>query len=748
MLRSPYLRVHFRACAAASVTVSVMCRIRGWWMFACRLGQSARLFTFHAAVIAATVVFGPYDLVMASPQTTYSPTTLPSFGNFHLQSPVVPPNVSRLAPLLPPSIGTSSSGLPQRISLSNATAGTPAAGDFQSCDSTADEPPQAIIDLAGGLKNDPGLIFHYVHDNIDLDLSVESSKGALGTYLDQSGSSFDQAALLLALLQSAATSNSQIKNPRIVIGLQRVTAAQFGLASLTSAMLTDAGDDPSWASSSLMPYAWVQVTINGSTVVMDPAGKTYSIISGSSLASYQPTAPSQTSTSIDNYLKSFSTNIYTAPSQQNYGSLVDLIGGRRIQITPTSTNYNQYGRPTASAAGNVSGTAPSSTPYTYSFMPFSFRTVMEVQLVPDSKNDKASGNVCTDQMYGHDVLMYFTSFLIDGVTVYTGNGNTSQSADVFTMVHQAWNSQGSLTNPWPQAATEPFSSLSNAVLAMSVGRVSAFRAQEMANLTELAEAPSGASAVVKLLSIGASELSQTSRGTDLLDQLAGTYTNNHHTVQFEHFTSVNIYTLGATSYVGVDTPLTATSVDVANSSPPSGLSVSPNAVAYALSTLQSAQEASALAQANVASPVSAATLIGTLPTPSSLIFVARGTNPALNSTLSQNYPTQMTTLQAYSAGGYDLVVPSTAYAWGSGSALAFLASATGGTSAFVLQTPNGMYKGASSPSVVGGDGGTVGVGGAQQEAGPTIRWVIDQSEIWGSSLCCAFTLDRRCRLAL
>jgi len=60
-----------------------------------------------------------------------------------------------------------------------------------------------IIELARGLRNDPKLIYEYVHDHIDYVPYYGSLKGATLTYFDGSGNDFDQVSLMVALLNAS-----------------------------------------------------------------------------------------------------------------------------------------------------------------------------------------------------------------------------------------------------------------------------------------------------------------------------------------------------------------------------------------------------------------------------------------------------------------------------------------------------------------------------------------------------------------
>jgi hypothetical protein len=50
-----------------------------------------------------------------------------------------------------------------------------------------------IVELARALRNDPDLIYQYVHDNIEFSPLWGYLKGPVGTLLDGRGDAFDQA---------------------------------------------------------------------------------------------------------------------------------------------------------------------------------------------------------------------------------------------------------------------------------------------------------------------------------------------------------------------------------------------------------------------------------------------------------------------------------------------------------------------------------------------------------------------------
>jgi transglutaminase-like putative cysteine protease len=78
-----------------------------------------------------------------------------------------------------------------------------------------------IVELARALKGDPDLIYEYVYNNIETLPQYGSLKGSLGALLDGKGTAFDQAELMVALLQQAGVPAS------FVLGGIDLTAAQL-----------------------------------------------------------------------------------------------------------------------------------------------------------------------------------------------------------------------------------------------------------------------------------------------------------------------------------------------------------------------------------------------------------------------------------------------------------------------------------------------------------------------------------------
>lgn len=150
-----------------------------------------------------------------------------------------------------------------------------------------------IKSVAFGLGYDAGRMFEYVHDTIDIYPTFGSSKGALGTHLDKSGSSMDQAGLLLELLKEAAANGAPVTAIQLQIGTLSLTGEEFsdwmGVSDAAHAcrMLANGGipamvngqSDCASVSGALTSvsvlHAWVTANVSGQPKRYDPAFKSY-----------------------------------------------------------------------------------------------------------------------------------------------------------------------------------------------------------------------------------------------------------------------------------------------------------------------------------------------------------------------------------------------------------------------------------------------------------------------------------------
>src|SRR3569832_1153303 len=67
-----------------------------------------------------------------------------------------------------------------------------------------------IVELARALKDDPNLIYEYMRNTVDTEFIFGAHRGPLGVIIDKSGTAFDQAELMVALLNQ-----KQVENPSL-----------------------------------------------------------------------------------------------------------------------------------------------------------------------------------------------------------------------------------------------------------------------------------------------------------------------------------------------------------------------------------------------------------------------------------------------------------------------------------------------------------------------------------------------------
>jgi RHS repeat-associated protein len=241
-----------------------------------------------------------------------------------------------------------------------------------------------IQSLANSLNNDPQLIYEYVLNNIDYVPYLGSLKGATLTYLDRSGNDYDQASLLIALLQAAGQTTATFASGQVNypifngpnnydmqhwLGFDLQNA--YGNSSDATAIaniIYNSGYNSVWYNNNTitMDRIWVQVTINGTTYQLDPAFKSYQGSSGLSLASLTSAAGYTRSSlmgaagggtdpsvaqnmnepALDTALNGYAMNL-ASYLQANYpnSDISSIVGGRQVNRVnnPQLTTAIQYG---------------------------------------------------------------------------------------------------------------------------------------------------------------------------------------------------------------------------------------------------------------------------------------------------------------------------------------------------------------------------------------------------------------------
>lgn len=355
--------------------------------------------------------------------------------------------------------------------------------------------PPAIVELARTLSRGGALtqaqftqnVFEYVYRNIDTEFRYGLSKGGFGALLDQSGTPFDQAHLMVELLRQGGVSASY------QVGTITLTPAQFqawtGLANAQAAcqylanggipsIVNGSSSACSGLSGNVTSISMAHIWVSANATLYDPSFKTYIQKPGIDLAAAMGcgTAASHTcgasaiaagiptssrgydSTAQANYVQNvqyaalgttmtgFATNLQHY-IQQNAPSanVQDIVGGQ--QIDPAS----------ASASGGLSYTVVSTAHSWSGDIPDQYRSRLNVQF------NGINTWLFADETYGywlHVGGVYQTSFTALTATLFfemersstapssglyvnydTSETNPSQSNEIFSLA------SGTVSNP-------------------------------------------------------------------------------------------------------------------------------------------------------------------------------------------------------------------------------------------------------------------------------------------------------------
>ena len=376
-----------------------------------------------------------------------SPVT-PAESDAAIKARVLPEGL--ISPLSQPGARTSSAGRSRALS-------TGIGGDGAALG------PASIAELARSLKNDPDLIYEYVVNNIEYYPIWGVQKGPIGTLLDNKGTAFDQASLMVALLRQAGYSASYLK------GGIKLTAQQIrdwlGIDTANSCAVRSyfaQGRTPIRAVTpnvscpgSTAPlvdisidHVWVKATIGASTYVFDPSFKTHTLkpaidlvgATGYSQSSYMTMAKSGATTTPDyvqsinrsgirTQLNTYATSLSTWLRQNKPAAdLGDVLGGKVIN---------------PKAAGNIRQTAlayqdTGVVPTEWADIDDAYRPILRVQYQGIDKS------YTSDAIYGRRLALTFNGsnlpvLTLDGVTQATGSAIVPDSVTpvTFTVTHPA-----------------------------------------------------------------------------------------------------------------------------------------------------------------------------------------------------------------------------------------------------------------------------------------------------------------------
>jgi hypothetical protein len=304
--------------------------------------------------------------------------------------------------------------------------------------SATDATPE-ITELARSLMNDPKLIYDYVHNNIDYVPYYGSLKGATLTYLDGSGNDFDQASLMIALLNVSGISAQYVYGQMTIPGAQLANWGGVDQNPNAIGALWPSGGVPMTTlytdGSATIDRVWVQATINGTNYLFDPAFKTYTATPKINLATAMGYSQSDFLSAADsgatigtNYvqnlnegnirskLATYANNLVsTIRGQYPNGNVEDIVGGRSI-VQSTTTQL-----PT---------TVPFSpaTEYSWSAIPSTYFTTLTVNIPDGGLNI----TINTHDLAGKRLTLTYNSsypvLTLDGTVLASGTTALSSGA--------------------------------------------------------------------------------------------------------------------------------------------------------------------------------------------------------------------------------------------------------------------------------------------------------------------------------
>ncbi len=301
--------------------------------------------------------------------------------------------------------------------------------------------PASIVELARGLKSDVDLIAEFVTTQVELTTVFGLQKGGFGALVEQRGTAFDLADLMVQLLRQAGyTANYMIGDCRISVAQ---AAAWFG----TDPTIIDPiyaprnllvnGGIPAVVTNVLgvdyldFTHCWVKVNIGGSWYVFDPSFKSYTNNAGVNLATatgynqstFLANARSGATITADYVqnlnrsniradLTTMTTNLVNYIKTNSFGASVDdIVGGKTINgITLgarlTSLPYEK----------------PGSTPVEYTSLPNSYKHILGV--VYDDPNINVSFYAA--DVYGKRLSIFFNAshqaeLRLDGTLIATSS---------------------------------------------------------------------------------------------------------------------------------------------------------------------------------------------------------------------------------------------------------------------------------------------------------------------------------------
>jgi YD repeat-containing protein len=435
-------------------------------------------------------------------------------------------------------------------------------GDVSAMRVAGDNAPSAamsIPELARALRGDVDLIYEHVRNNVEFLPTWGIQKGAFGAMVDNQGTAFDQAALMVALLRQSGYTASFVKGRIKQTGAQLSTWMGINQANVCGAMtLLGQGQIPTSAvtvnaavscpggTASLvslkLDHVWVKVLIDGKAYYFDPsykahtetAGLDLATVTGYNAATFTSAATEGATitadyvqginrTAIRNNLTSYANTLATyLRTNQPAGTLDTVIGGRTI--TPLS------GAPLRQTVLPYQDTAVALTEWTGD-IPANYKPTLRIRyqgIDQTYTSDALAGKRLTITYNGANQPL----LSLDGAVVATGTATTpgTYGAVNFSVVHSAYGNTSANQTFTQQIQAGGTFLIGNAWGASGRGMVDLHRAR--LEEARAAGSPASSEAVLgsTLAVISSSWLSQVAQSNYITDRLARTVTLFHHQI--------------------------------------------------------------------------------------------------------------------------------------------------------------------------------------------------------------------------
>ncbi|BBJ22520.1 hypothetical protein W01_04470 [Candidatus Nitrotoga sp. AM1P] len=471
-------------------------------------------------------------------------------------SPVTPAeSEARIAARwLPANLNQTQSGSPLGTSIQDARLAKTESASLVGSANALGAP--SVAELARALRNDPDLIYDYVRNTIAYYPVWGMQKGAFGAMLDNSGTAFDQADLLVALLRQAGYTASFVKGQITLSATQVHDWLGVNTSNICAvfSLLSNGGIpyDPAKAiptgSYNCTPtnlliaglvtikfdHVWVKATINGTSYYFDPSFKPHSFKTGIDLtvaSGYNATnfltnakqGATQTAdyiqnlnrTAIRNNLTTYAGNLATYLRSQNpTAALDDVIGGQTI-IPYTGADLRQTALP-------YRDTSVAMTEWTD--LPANYKSALRVQFAGIDQT------LTSDAIYGKRLSLLFNTSLqpqliLDGQLLATGTAQTAGATGsvTFTVTHAVSSANQQVTQQ-VKAGTANIYSISNGWGASGRGLIEQHRKKvvdsRVIGSTDTSESVLGGTLAI----LAATWITETDRAAAMTDRLAKTNT--------------------------------------------------------------------------------------------------------------------------------------------------------------------------------------------------------------------------------